>query len=139
MFWYLIKIIKKFTNKLSIFSENSIFMIKLTYIVYLILSIVTVLYVGNFCYQNGKTYILNYFPTKVKFANAINNSLRIAYYCLNVGLAIYTLNSLKEITELNEAIIEISLRFSYIVLVIAVLHFINIITIYFIYKHFKNK
>lgn len=113
-------------------------MIQATYIVYLILSVLVVLYVGNFCYQNGKIYILNYFPKRVKFANAINNSLRIAYYCLNIGLAVWTMNSIRNITTFSEVIIEVSQRFSFIVLVIAMLHFVNIITIYFIYKQFKN-
>lgn len=114
-------------------------MIAITYISYLILSIFVVLYVGNFCYQNGKIYILNYFPEQVKFANAVNNSLLIAYYCLNIGLAIWTLNSIKNITTLSQIITEVALRFSYIVLVIAIIHFINITTIYIYYKHFKNK
>lgn len=114
-------------------------MIILTYILYLILSIVVVLYVGNACYENGKVYISNYFAKEVTFANAINNSLLIAYYCLNIGLAIWTLNSIKSIITFSELIIEVSQRFSFIVLVISMLHFTNIITIHLIYKYLKNK
>ena len=62
-----------------------------TYIVYILISGITIVYVGNECYQNGKTYITNFFPNDLKFANGINNLLRTAYYVLNLGIVIFTL------------------------------------------------
>lgn len=113
-------------------------MIALTYTLYLTLSVIIVLYVGNFCYQNGKKYILHYFSSNVVFGNSINKTLRIAYYCLNIGLSVWNLQSLKNINSFEQSIVEISTRFSLILLIIGILHFTNILTIYFIYKHFKN-
>ncbi len=98
-----------------------------------------IIYVGNTCYKNGKVYIRHYFPEDENFANGINNILRIAYYFLNLGLVIWTLNSLKNITNYQLFIEEITSRLSYIITIIAVLHSINLSTIYISHKHFKNQ
>lgn len=114
-------------------------MSQFTYIFYILISTLIVIYVGNFCYKNGKVYILSYFPNDINFGNGINKLLRIAYYLLNIGLAIYSLNSIKNISDRVEAISEISQRLSFILLIIGILHFINIYTVYIIHRHFKNQ
>tara|TARA_R110002051_G_C8508661_1_gene465993 strand:- start:308 stop:652 length:345 start_codon:yes stop_codon:yes gene_type:complete len=112
---------------------------QITYIFYILLSSAIVIYVGNFCYQNGKIYILNYFPNDINFGNGINKLLRIAYYLLNIGLAVWSLHSMREIKTSIAMILEVTGRLSYILLIIGLLHFINIYTVYLIYKHFKNQ
>lgn len=114
-------------------------MILFTYIVYLSMSSLLVIYVGDFCYKNGKVYILNYFPNDINFGNGINKLLRIAYYLLNIGLAIWTLHSINKIKNFENIVLELSERLSFILLVIGTLHFLNIYSVYLIYKHFKNQ
>ena len=111
---------------------------QITYILYILLSTLIVVLVGNWCYKNGKVYILNYFSKDVSFGNGINKLLRTAYYLLNIGLAIWSLHSMREINTSIEVILEICNRLSYILLIIASLHFINIYAVYLIYKHYKN-
>ncbi|WP_288955041.1 hypothetical protein [uncultured Polaribacter sp.] len=111
---------------------------QITYILYILLSTLIVVFVGNWCYKNGKVYILNYFSKDVSFGNGINKLLRTAYYLLNIGLAIWSLHSMREINTSIEVILEICSRLSYILLIIASLHFINIYAVYLIYKHYKN-
>lgn len=112
---------------------------QLTYIFYILLSSTIVILVGNWCYKNGKVYILSYFPNDRNFGIGINRLLRIAYYLLNIGLAIWSLHSMRDINNSVEVILEISSRLSSILLIIASLHFINIYTVYLIHKHFKNQ
>lgn len=112
---------------------------QVTYIFYILISSYIVIYVGNFCYKNGKIYILNYFPDDINFGNGINKLLRIAYYLLNIGLAIWSLHSMREIYNSKEMIIEVSARLSYILLIIGSLHFLNIYVVYLIHKHLKNQ
>lgn len=112
---------------------------QLTYIIYILVSSSIVVLVGNWCYKNGKVYILNYFFNDVNFGNTINKLLRTAYYLLNIGLAIWSLHSMREIDTSVEMILEISNRLSNILLIIASLHFINIYTVYLLHKHFKNQ
>ncbi|PWG04178.1 hypothetical protein [Polaribacter aquimarinus] len=111
---------------------------QITYILYILLSTLIVVLVGNWCYKNGKVYILNYFSKDVSFGNGINKLLRTAYYLLNIGLAIWSLHSMREINTSIEVILEICNRLSYILLIIASLHFINIYAVYLIYKHYNN-
>lgn len=112
---------------------------QITYLSYILISSLIVIYVGNFCYKNGKIYILSYFQNDINFGNGINKLLRIAYYLLNIGLAIWSLHSMREINNSVEVILEMSNRLSYILIIIASLHFINIYTVYLIHKHFKNQ
>ncbi|PKH49203.1 hypothetical protein CXF68_00210 [Tenacibaculum sp. Bg11-29] len=111
---------------------------QLTYVIYILLSSAIVIWVGNMCYKNGQVYILNYFPDRIAFGNGINKLLRIAYYLLNIGLTVWSLNSLKEINSATMMILEICNRLSYILLIIASLHIINIYTVYIIHKQFKS-
>lgn len=113
-------------------------MSKITYILYLLLSGLSIIYVGNLCYKNGKVYILNYFYNDVNFGNGINKLLRIAYYLLNIGLVIWSLQSTRNIKNPIEVILELATRLSFILLIIGVLHFINIYAVYFIYRQFKK-
>ena len=113
-------------------------MIQITYLTYLILAVVVVLYVGGFCFQNGKVYIQNYFPNDLSTGNAINKTLLIAYYCLNIGLAIWSLNSIHEIENIEMLLVELSTKFSFILLIIGILHFSNIYIVYLIHKHLKK-
>ena len=111
----------------------------ITYIVYITIASIMIIYVGNTCYKNGKVYITYYFSKDENFANSINNILRIAYYFLNLGLVIWTLNTLKKINSYQLLIEEITSRLSFIITIIAVLHLFNLITIYISHKHFKNE
>ena len=110
-----------------------------TYLTYILLSAVTIVYVGNACYQNGKIYITNFFPNDVNFATGINKILRSAYYLMNLGIVIFTLNSIDNIKSFLELIEEITSRLSFILLLIGCLHGINLFTIYISHTYFKNK
>ena len=112
---------------------------QLTYVIYILLSSSIVIWVGNMCYKNGQVYILNYFPDRIDFGNGINKLLRIAYYLLNIGLIVWSLNTTNEITKSVDLIKEITRRLSYMILIIGSLHFINIYIVYLIHKHFKNQ
>ena len=109
-----------------------------TYILYILLSSSIVILVGNWCYKNGKIYILNYFSKDLNFGNGINKLLRTSYYLLNIGLAIWSLNSMRQINNYVQAILEISSRLSFILLLIGSLHFINIYSLYLLHKHYKG-
>ena len=111
----------------------------ITYIIYITIASIMIIYIGNTCYKNGKVYIKHYFSKDESFANGINNILRIAYYFMNLGLVIWTLNTLKNIDSYQLLIEEITSRLSFIILIIATLHILNLLTIYISHKHFKNQ
>lgn len=110
-----------------------------TYLTYILLSGFVIIYVGNACYQNGKVYINNFFPNDVNFATGINKILRTAYYLMNLGIVIFTLNSINNIETILQLIDEITSRLSFVLLLIGFLHGINLFTIYISHTYFKNK
>lgn len=110
----------------------------ITHIVYLLISSIVIIHIGNTCYRNGEVYICNYFPSQKDFSNRINRLLRVAYYLLNIGLAVFCLYNTQDVQAIPKMISELSEMIGFILLVIGVLHFGNIITIYLLYKHFKN-
>ena len=109
-----------------------------SYTLYLVLSSSVVFWVCNFCYQNGKVYLSNYFPNHLEIGHRINRLLRIAYYLLNIGLAVFCLYAIKNIATIDAMVRELSEMIGFILLVIGVLHFNNIIVIYLLHKHIKN-
>ena len=111
----------------------------LTYIIYTLISSTVIIYIGNACYTNGKIYISNYFYNDEKFANSINITLRTAYYLLNIGMVVWSLSTFKIIPNYETLVIEIASRLSFMFFSIALLHNINLITIYKLHKHFKNR
>ncbi|CAM1361337.1 conserved membrane hypothetical protein [Tenacibaculum litoreum] len=114
-------------------------MIQITYTLYLVISIVIVLYVGNYCFQNGKIYIRSYFPHKQELANGINNILLVAYYCLNIGLAVWSLASINKIMSIEEVVVELCSRVSFILIIIGILHFSNLYMVSVLHKKLKQK
>ena len=112
---------------------------QLTYIIYMILSSSIILWVGHLCYKNGEVYIVNYFSDRIHLGKSINKLLRIAYYLLNIGLSIWSLHSLQNISNTIGSVIEICNRLSFILLIIGTLHLFNIYTVYLINKYFKNQ
>ncbi len=113
-------------------------MTSIVYIVYLLLSFIVVLYIGNECYQNGKIYINNYFPKNKILANAINNTLLISYYCLNLGLSIWNLSMIDEVFTIEDIISQTALKLSTVILIVAILHHFNVYTIFKIHQYFKT-
>lgn len=109
----------------------------ITYISYLLISSSIIIWVGNVCYTNGRVFIVNYFPKHVDFGNRINKLLRLAYYFLNIGLTVFCLYTIKNINSLEAMLVEISEMIGFILLIIGVLHFNNIILIALLHKHLK--
>ena len=61
---------------------------EITYILYIITSSLIVIYVGNFCYRNGKVYILNYFPNEFSidlalYVHALKNHYKVIRFPVN--------------------------------------------------------
>ncbi len=108
-----------------------------TYIFYVVLSSSLIIWIGNICHANGKIFILNYFSKHVDIGNRINNLLRIAYYLLNIGLTIFCLYSIRNISSVEMIITEVCRMLGFIMLTIGILHFNNIILITLFHKHFK--
>lgn len=112
-------------------------MIIVNYILYLSITCVVVLRVGNLCFHHGKVYISNYFPKHEDLGHRLNTLLRIAYYLLNLGLTVFCLYTIKDLEQPAKMIAQVSEMIGIILLILGVLHFNNILLIFLLHKHLK--
>lgn len=106
----------------------------LGYISYLPIVGFITLYVGKICHTHGLIYVKQAI-TDEPTAIAVNNMLLIGYYLVNIGYAVMALTQWEYITCYEELVSEVATQTSYIILILAVLHYFNIFTLFLIRKN----
>ncbi|HYE55706.1 MAG TPA: hypothetical protein VD996_12710 [Chitinophagaceae bacterium] len=101
----------------------------LTYIIYLLIAYFITVHVGWRFYRNGRIYILNLLHGDEKLTDFINRLLLVGYYLLNLGYVLLTLRSWEKIETWNQVLASISFMTGKIMLILAVIHFINMAVI----------
>ncbi len=102
----------------------------LSYIIYAPITIYITVVVGYQCYKNGLVYVQSIFKDE-KISEAINKILLIGYYLTNIGYAITTIKGWKSITNTYQLISELSSQIASIILILAAMHYMNIIVLSF--------
>lgn len=109
------------------------------YSVYLALVLVVVIHVGGFLYRNGR-YFLQDLLGEAQTATAVNNLLYAGYCLVNAGGAFNCLYRAESFNSFTSSFIYIATQLGYLLLVLAILHYLNLgfITILKITKHKKT-
>jgi hypothetical protein len=94
--------------------------------------------VGRRCYQAGKTY-LKYLLHDENLCLTINRILLGSYYLLNLGYITISLTTWERIESLEEIVRVTAVRIGNIVLILCGLHYMNIVTLYFLRKKLTFK
>src|SRR6476619_3163466 len=71
------------------------------YIIFLILIIFIIVYVGRYFYSNGRIFIIVLFNGNVTLSDHINKLLLIAYYLFNIGYSFLKLKQWAKITNIE--------------------------------------
>lgn len=114
------------------------------YIIYLLLTFLITVKVGNVFYKNGRNYILSILKGDETITDAINKILLIGYYLLNLGYATVMLSFWKTITNFSMLVASVATMTGRIVLSLAIIHFVNMYVIFLIgkkanlFNHHKN-
>lgn len=98
----------------------------LAYIIYLILSLLTVLVVGKNLHRNGQEFLFGECPDEA-LSNSTNNLLYIGYCLVNTGFAFYFLNASGTICSLVQLLEFIATSEGIIFLSLGSLHILNVI------------
>jgi len=106
----------------------------LAYSIYCLMIVSIILKVGHICFKNGQAYVGQFLQEKPDLCLTINKILLTGYYLLNIGYGITVISQWKKITTLNQCIESISQHGCYIVLLLAGLHYLNLICIPLIIK-----
>ncbi len=107
----------------------------LSYIVYAVVTIYIIVWVGKMFHRNGRIFILDLFQGQTVTADNTNNLLLVAYYLFNIGYAVMQFNNWEHIEDTASMIAGIGYKSGILVLLLAVLHYNNMFIIYLLSKN----
>ena len=110
----------------------------LAYFIYGCIMIYIIYRVGLICYRNGNVFVLQLMPNNAQLCLYINNILLTGYYLVNIGYAVYTISNWKTVSTIHGIIDTIASHIGSIVLILAVLHYFNIIALQLFFKTKKQ-
>lgn len=110
----------------------------IAYIVYLVLMIYIIYWLGRLFHSNGRVFILQMFKGDTGFADTTNNILLVAYYLFNMGYAFLKLRNWETIRTPAQLIDSIAGNIGILILILALTHYFNMLLIYFLAKKHKT-
>jgi hypothetical protein len=104
------------------------------YIIFLILIIFIIVYVGRYFYTNGRIFIIALFNGNVMLGDHINKLLLIAYYLFNIGYSFLKLKQWQKIIDLESLFSSLAANISTLIFILALVHYFNMLVIYLLSK-----
>jgi len=92
--------------------------ILISYTLYLILTLVLIIWVARKLFSNGKIFLLDIFHGNKELANAVNNLLLVGFYLINIGYAVYTLSIREDILNARALVEGLSVKVGAIILIL---------------------
>ncbi|MCJ8155317.1 hypothetical protein MKJ01_16245 [Chryseobacterium sp. SSA4.19] len=110
----------------------------ISYVLFLSISSYITVDVGRRCYNAGK-YYLEYVIHDSDVCRTINKILLGCYCLLNIGYIAISLTSWDPVDSIEKIITVTVIRIGNIMLILSVLHYMNIFTLYFLRKNLTIK
>ncbi|MBO9594907.1 MAG: hypothetical protein J7599_18530 [Niabella sp.] len=104
----------------------------LAYIIYAVITIYIIYWVGRLFHKNGRIFILQLFHHHAAQTDATNNIILIAYYLFNTGYAIVQFSNWQPVLTIPALIASIAGKTGILVGILAVTHYFNMALIYFL-------
>ncbi len=98
----------------------------ITYLLYLLLTIGTTIWVAKSLFKNGQIFLNDIFNGNIGLSESVNNLLRTGFYLINLGYAIYTLKVYGSILDWRELLETLSVKFGIIILILGSMHLMNV-------------
>ena len=102
------------------------------YIVYLIMTIFMIVFVGRLFYRNGRVFILSLMKDDSATTDHLNNILLVAYYLFNIGYAFMKLRFWQKVGNLEILISSIANNMSVLIFILATTHYMNMLLIWYL-------
>ncbi|MFK7832975.1 MAG: hypothetical protein AB8B52_06845 [Winogradskyella sp.] len=106
----------------------------IAYLIYLPIISFIMFKVGWLFYKNGEVFLMNLFQHNQALVTSINNLLLIGYYLLNIGYAILTIAYWDHLESIIDIINSLSFTLGRIIIVLAIMHYNNILILKYINK-----
>lgn len=108
------------------------------YIIFLIVIFIVTFQIGGKFYKNGEIYIKMLMPNNLRLVQSVNKILLVGYYLLNLGYTSLSISSWPTIDNQNMLCFYLSDRVGFIILMLALIHYFNLIWL-LIYSKYINK
>ena len=90
--------------------------------------------VGWLFYKNGEFFLISLLQNNIPLVKNVNNLLLIAYYLINLGYAVLTISSWETVHSFIEMINILTHVIGKIMLLLAILHYNNILWLKYLTK-----
>ncbi|WP_143306031.1 hypothetical protein [Chitinophaga vietnamensis] len=111
----------------------------LAYSIYLLITYLITVRVGWLFYRNGRIFILHLMRGEAGITDAINRILLLGYYLLNLGYATLMISTWNTLHSWTELLLTITQMTGHITLLLAGMHYLNVMVIYLISKRHLQK
>lgn len=111
----------------------------LAYSIYLVLTIGLTMWVASTLFKNGRIFLVDIYHGNEALADSVNKLLVVGFYLINMGYAVYTLDSMGEVASLVEMMKRLSRSVGAIILILGGMHFFNLFIFFEMRKRAKNK
>lgn len=110
----------------------------LTYILYLLITLFVVVYVGHVLYTKGRPFLISTFKGDIALADALNKVLLAGYYLINAGYTIMVLRIWEKVNSPVDMMNVLSFKAGAIILTLGIMHIFNVIILIILGKNKKE-
>jgi hypothetical protein len=100
--------------------------IVITYIAYLVISIVLTVWVAHTLFKNGRVFLVDVFSGNEELANSVNHLLVVGFYLINLGFISLALRIGYDVFTTRASIEALANKVGTVLLVLGVMHFFNL-------------
>ncbi len=100
-------------------------MVITTYLIYLTVSIVIAVWVGQSLHQNGRLFLIQSFEGNTSLADSVNHLLLVGFYLINIGFITLALKYGDKPVSIEEMIESLSTKIGLVIIILGVMHFFN--------------
>ena len=104
-------------------------LLTLTYLCYLILSIIMTVWVAKTLHKNGRVFLVDSFSGNEKLAESVNHLLVVGFYLINIGYISLALKESHGPTLIPAAIELLSHKVGIVLVILGVMHLFNVFVI----------
>ncbi|MBX2860779.1 MAG: hypothetical protein KTR14_06065 [Vampirovibrio sp.] len=104
-------------------------MMVIMYLTYLLITVTVTVWVGSTLYKNGRHFLVDIFEKNTELADAVNHLLIVGFYLINLGYVSVSLNHNGEVLALQEGIEVLSGKVGFILIVLGIMHFFNLLVL----------
>ena len=101
----------------------------ISYGLYLPITFYITILVGRELHRAGKYFVCEMIRHDLAFANAVNNSLLVGYYLVNLGYVTLMVSTWEEITSFTSLLINLCDKLGIILITLGIIHFINMLVL----------